>query len=823
MTKYRWVLRPLVVCILIWMVGLALGLQGSFSLGCGFGLFALGLSWCLWAWRRGWSGWSVGLLSMWLAAGLLWGGYDRQVRTTFSGPSLQRWLGTKLRAEGWVVGRVERRVHPKLGASCRVPFFLTRIFPPSLKHWQFVEAKVLLKVRHCRRLERGEGFRLRLQLREPRWYANPGNYNARQALFQRGIRWEAATQSQHMVLLGRKPRSVWALWERQRQQWISWVRSSVTHPSASALLQALLLGYKAGISSSMREDFAQTGTSHLLAISGLHLAIVCSLFWGMWWWLFSWIPFLALRGWHANIASVLTFPCALVYAGLSGGAVSTQRALIMVGLLLLGGLLRRPRELANTLAIAALLVLLHEPTALFALSFQLSFGAVSVLALGHLLWFRLPVRWEMQKPPSRLGRLRQTLLASAFASVVASFALLPLTLVYFPQVPVWAPLANLVAVPLGGYLVVGSGLLALGVGCLSYDLGSWLLSWSAWFAKGLLQWVHLVASWPGSGWTLPPLRPLEVLGYFVAFLCLLSLRWLGKRALVGLVCGMTLLMVGVLQPAAPSGVLQVQFLDVGQGDAALVRFPKGTTMLVDAGGAAYGHWDVGARVLLPTLRHLRVNRIDIAVLSHPHPDHFGGFAAVAEHLPIREFWHTGLASRHPSFRKLMSVLKRKSIPMRWFARSQKLFIDGVSVEILYPFPRPFEGERTYWVLHANDNSVVMKLTWGQRSILFTGDIETRAEQLLCERHEGLQADVLKVPHHGSRTSSTRLLLERVKPQHALFGVGRGNTFGFPHPSVLKRYQRRNIRMWRTDLHGMITVQTDGESLTFSSQLPSNPP
>ncbi|TNE44497.1 MAG: DNA internalization-related competence protein ComEC/Rec2 [Deltaproteobacteria bacterium] len=823
MTPYRWVLRPLVVCILTWMAGLALGLWGVGSLRFGLGLFVVGLSWCLLAWWRRWGGWSLGLLSMWLAAGLLWGGYDRELRATFSGPLLQRWLGKKLRAEGWVVGRVERRVHPRLGSSCRVPFFLTRMLPPFQTHWQFVEARVLLKVRHCRRLVRGEGFRLRLQLREPRWYANPGNYNAREALFQRGIRWEASTHSQHMVLLARKSPGVWALWEQQRQQWISWVRSLVSNPSASSLLQALLLGHKAGISSSMRKDFARTGTSHLLAISGLHLAIVCSLFWGLWWWLFSWIPFLALRGWHANIASVLTFPGALVYAGLSGGAVSTQRALVMVGLFLLGGLLRRPRELANTLAIAALFVLLLEPTALFALSFQLSFGAVSVLALGHVLWFRLPARLEKQEPPSRLRKVWKALLASAFASMVASFALLPLTLVYFPQVPIWAPLANLVAVPLGGYLVVGSGLLALGVGCLSSGLGSWLLSWSAWFAEWLLRWVHLVACWPGSGWTLPPLRPLEVVGYIIAFVSLLSLRWLGTRAFVGFVCGITLLGIGVLQPASPPGVLQVQFLDVGQGDAALVRFPKGTTMLVDAGGAAYGQWDVGARVLLPTLRHLRVSHIDIAVLSHPHPDHFGGFAAVAEHLPIREFWHTGLSSRHPSFRKLVGVLKKKAVPMRWFDRSLLVSIDGVSVEILYPFPRPFEGKRTYWVLHANDNSVVMKLTWGKRSILFTGDIETRAEQILCQRHRGLKADVLKVPHHGSRTSSTRLLLDRVKPQHALFGVGRGNTFGFPHTSVLKRYQERNIRMWRTDLHGMITVQTDGESLRFATQLPSSPP
>lgn len=884
-----WGIRPLVFCLLIWMLGNACGGLAILSFMWGFLGAGLGLLWFAVFWYRRWFGWSLGFCMAWFFLGVTWGGWDRTWREQLAGKKLSAYLNHKIWAEGWIQGGVER-VYPPLPQSppalssslgkkswnqnnatmhrairpalakrvghgceksvaenpsdslfptCQATLILTRIgsvvhpsrdtshiqnkawrfWPlPRDVRWRQVQAKVWLKVRDCRDLQRGSVLRLRMQLREPRFYGNPGAFDSKAYWFNRGIFWHVSVRSRDITWLGLRPQdSFWRRADQIRRRISQWLRDTIKHPDTSGLLQALLLGERGQISTTVRHDFAQTGTSHLLAISGLHMAIVCSLLWFVMRWIFSYRRRWLEMGWSFRLAAWATLPGAWWYAWLSGASVSTQRALIMIQFFLLSVALRQSREIGTTLFLSAFFILLLQPMSWSSLSFQLSFGAVVVLCWGNQ-WFHTqdpehsPDHFE---PPSFWKKVGTWLFLAAWTSALVTLATLPLTLQFFPQVPLWSPLVNLVAIPLGGYCVVGLGLFSVFVWFLSPPVAAWILSGAAWCAQGLLAWVHACTHLPGSQWTLPPLRLHEWLGYYLALAILL--RWVRFRRVSVLAC-LALFLIGASGMILPQitgrsvPTLTVQFLDVGQGDAALIRFPQGKIMLVDAGGAPFGDWDIGTNVLLPALRAMRIPRIDIAVLSHPHPDHFGGFQAVAEHLSIGEFWHTGLSSHHPKFQKLMKTLQQRKIPMRIFRRPQTLTIQGVSVEILHPFPGRYEGETYYWVLHANDNSLVMRLTLGKVRLLFTGDIETRAEEILTERWSNLKADVLKVPHHGSRTSSTKLLLDRVQPKHALFGMGRGNTFGFPHPSVLARYQKRNIRIWRTDQHGMIAIQTDGKSL-----------
>ncbi len=820
----RWGIRPLVVCLAIWMVGLLLDAFFCISLVVWFSVIGFGFILLVACYWYNQPGWSIGLLLVWLALGGAWYAMERYQLHQKMGASLASWTHRKIWVEGWVLGpvhRVQRRSQPTMQY---VVFRLIRGTRSLLSSgqksrrlpWHKLHGQIWLKLRGGQQLSRGDWLRVHLRLRRPRMYANPGGFDSYRYWSQRGIRWHASVRAQHVIRLGQ---SVQGYWLRQgdklRARIIAWIRTSLDSTDAAGLLCALLLGNKSGITNTMRQHFARTGTAHMLAISGLHLAIVCSLLWLGLRWLLALSSFLLVRGLHHTFASCLTLPGAAAYVWLSGAALSTQRALVMLFLFFLGGLLRRSRDSLTTLVVTAFLILLWQPMALFTLSFQLSFGAVIALIWGHRLWMGSGQDTSHTRQPM-LQRVGRWLMLSMGASAIATLATLPLTLQFFPQLPLWGPVVNLLAVPLGGYLVVGGGLLAVALWFVSPFLAGPVLWLSGYCAELLLLWVKWCAHWPGAQLSFFPLQLHEWVVYYL-LLGFVLFWWKQRHLAMSLLVSAVLVWTGtwLQRQIMHRPALEIHFLDVGQGDTALIRFPHGKVMLVDAGGAVFGRWDVGERVLLPALRALRISHIDYAVLTHPHPDHYGGFVAVVKHLSVGEFWHTGLRSRHPKFQRLMKLLQQRKIKQRLFSlQHRRLSVDGVKIEVLHPFPGPYEGKHYYWVLHANNNSLVLRLTWGRFRFLMTGDVEHRAEQILLQRWPDIQADVLKVPHHGSRTSSTAAFLDRVRPKHALFGVGRDNMFGFPHPSVLRRYRKRKIRMWRTDLHGRILLRTDGTNLTI---------
>jgi len=245
----------------------------------------------------------------------------------------------------------------------------------------------------------------------------------------------------------------------------------------------------------------------------------------------------------------------------------------------------------------------------------------------------------------------------------------------------------------------------------------------------------------------------------------------------------------------------VSFLPVGQGDAALVELPGGATMLVDT-GPAFGRGDAAARVIVPYLRARRITRLDRVVLTHPHADHTGGLATLAREIPIDRVWWTG---------------DRREAPTAVLAP-----LDGLEVEVVEPGSRWMVGAASVEVLGpvggpgapiVNDGSVVLAVRIGRRTILLSGDAEAEAERRLVETHgERLRADVLKAGHHGSRTSSTDPFLAAARPAHVVLSLGRGNLFGFPHAEALARIRNAGAEIWRTDLDGLVRVETDGEEL-----------
>jgi competence protein ComEC len=262
----------------------------------------------------------------------------------------------------------------------------------------------------------------------------------------------------------------------------------------------------------------------------------------------------------------------------------------------------------------------------------------------------------------------------------------------------------------------------------------------------------------------------------------------------------------------PDGTLRVTFLDVGQGDAALVRFPRGATLLIDAGGLTFSSsFDIGDRVVAPVLRHTGIRRLESVALSHGHPDHVGGLSAILREFRPRDVWDGIPVPPLGPLRALKSLADERGARWTTVQTGDRMSIDGVNVIVRHPPPADWERQQV-----RNDDSVVLELEWHEVSFVFTGDIGAEVEQAIAPRFAPMPLRVLKVPHHGSLTSSSRGFVSSLQPRIAVVSAGRGNIFGHPAPAVLGRYREIGADVFRTDRDGAVTIETDGHSLSVST-------
>jgi competence protein ComEC len=405
--------------------------------------------------------------------------------------------------------------------------------------------------------------------------------------------------------------------------------------------------------------------------------------------------------------------------------------------------------------------------------------------------------------------LLQLVLRPIATTLAAMTGCTPFLVMITPSISVLGILANLVAGPIGE-------LAALPV-CLAHAVLAWLPpveQGAAVLGSGSLLFVRAVArmtSDVGGMVTFPPPTPAHLATLAVTALSAGLAMGKARRA-AALVTGLAaLLLVEVFAMGASTatGKLRVRALDVGQGDSLLVDLPSGMTMLVDGGGFMGSPVDTGTRVVLPVLRAMRRDRVDIVVLSHPHPDHFGGLASTLPSIDVGEFWDTGQGEDHgagPVYKRMMADLRRRKVPIRRpDTLCGKHSVGGATIEVLSPCPGFVPDES------ANDNSFVLRIVYGRRAVLLVGDAEAEAERkLLDESPTALRADVLKLGHHGSRTSTTPAFLQAVSPSVALVCSGVRNRYGHPDPGVVKRLEARGITVARTDRGGDIVWETDGE-------------
>jgi competence protein ComEC len=609
----------------------------------------------------------------------------------------------------------------------------------------------------------GETWRLNVRLKPPHGFMNPGGFDYEAWLFQRGIHATGYVRDseQNQRLAGPDRADSGAI----RQRIAETIASALHASDYGGLVTALAVGDRAGISAGQWRVLINTGTNHLMAISGLHIGLAAAFGFGL---CRRLAPVRLMRYLPAqHFAMVGAVVIAALYAMLAGFAIPTQRALLMLLVVAGANLYRRTTRPMDVLFTALILVLARDPGAVMSAGFWFSFMAVAAIfytMTGELAQSRW-LRW-------------------GWLQIVIALALFPLSLFMFQQVSLVSPLANLFLVPYVSLLVVPLVLLGLVLAPVSVTAAELLFI----CAGGLFQLVWPLLQWlsemPGSLWigAQPGLMRTVLALAGVAILLAPRIRYWRPAGAV------LILPVLLSQPESPvEGAFELTALDVGQGLAVVVT-THSRTLVYDTGARFSERLDSGEAVLLPFLRHRGIDRIDRLVISHGDGDHIGGAAT--------------LMDAYPGTPVLGQGIDQLGAPSKQACRAgQRWEWDGVVFTVLHPDDGVYSA--------SNNRSCVLKIDAAGGSVLLAGDIEKKVEaRLVREVPDELEADVLIAPHHGSNTSSTTRFIEAVSPRSVIFAAGYRNRYHFPTRKVVERYLAQGARMHTTGLSGAIRVVVD---------------
>jgi competence protein ComEC len=635
-------------------------------------------------------------------------------------------------------------------------------------------------------------------LRRPARYLNLGVPDQERLLARRGISLVGSVKSAALVEVVSK--GSW--FDETASTARAAVRSAmarhvgVRSPQSAAVATAILIGDRGSLDPDVERRLQEAGTYHVIAISGGNIAILA----GLVLWLLRW---LRVRGGSAAGTAIAVL---IAYAFIAGGGPSVVRATLMAAIYLSLRMIDQRTAPAHAMALTAAALLMVSPLSIADVGFWLTFGATAAIVVGasratlpSTAWLRAPV-------------------ALVLASACAEAVLAPVGAMVFQRVTLAGLLLNLAAVPCMALVQVGAMITAAadGVGALPIaSAAGWITHLSV---RGLVESAALVDFAPWLIWRVPPPTLLVVVSYYACLIVWLfgglhheaPLRALRVVSSCSSWCLFVWIVVApqTLSRIAGDGRLHLTAMDVGQGDAFLVTFPNGRTLMVDAGGVSIrGDFDIGDRVLGPALRARGVARLDYLSFTHGDPDHIGGAASLAKDFSPLEIWDGVFVANHEPTMKLRAIAARKRAAWRPLQKGDRLNIAGVEIRIHHPPPPDWERQKV-----RNDDSLVIELRYGQVSTLLTGDIGREVEQALIPTLDLLPVVVLKSPHHGSGTSSSKEFVEAIKPKVVVISCGRANPYGHPVPYVLDRYRAVNAKIFRTDQEGQIEITTDGQSL-----------
>lgn len=620
-------------------------------------------------------------------------------------------------------------------------------------------------------LKVGQSWQLVVRLKRPHGLMNPGGFDYEGWLYQNRIRATGYVRdSDDNKLLGAPTgRYVIAVF---RERLAAAIRQQLPDSAFAGVITALAIGDVREISARQWEVFRRTGTTHLIAISGMHITLIASL-----------LFYLIKAGWSRSVFLVTRIPAptaagmgaliaALAYALLAGFSIPTQRAWLMITVAMIALMFKRQRAISHVLAIALIAVLLLDPFAVMDVGFWLSFGAVAIIFFGTAGRLR-PSGWWW-----KWGKIH----------VLITIGLTPLLLLFFQQLSWVSPLANFIAVPWVTFLVIPPALIGT-VLVLPFPLLAQPLFEAGNFSMATLwRLLELLAqpAWVTGNQAVPSLAAFIAAAIGVALLLAprgIPIRWLGVFWFLPLL---------MMRPSAPAaGAYQFTLLDVGQGLAAVLRTQE-HVLIFDTGPRFSADFDTGQAVIVPYLIAQGIKKIDVLIVSHGDNDHKGGVESLLELYPVEKI----LSSVPEQINHATATSCVAGQRWRW---------NEVDFEILHP---PVAAAAT-----ENNLSCVLRVSNGAGSVLLTGDIEKQAEaELLASSAAKLKTDILVVPHHGSKTSSSDDFVVAAAPSYALFPVGYRNRFNFPRSEIVEKYRMAGSQLFDSARHGAITFSIDQEGV-----------
>jgi len=566
-------------------------------------------------------------------------------------------------------------------------------------------------------------------------------------------------------------------------------------PLSAAIATAVLIGDRGGLPDETRELLQAAGTYHVIAISGGNIAILAAVVTGLF----------ALCGIRGRGAAVPAIVLLTLYALVVTSGPSVWRATLMALLYFGARAIDHRVPVWHASAVAAALMVVIEPLDVRDPGFVLTFGATAALIEGARHGVALTPRHPALS----------WVVASVFSSLAVEAALLPVSAQMFSRVTGAGLLLNLLAVPMTAAIQIAALVTVI------FDRVAWVAGPAGWIAhlatSALVGSARLVTVLPWLSARVPAPGPFVIVSYYATLgLALVAPRSrivaLPALVIVAIVIGLGIDVPALANRAKERATLRLTMFDVGQGEAMLLETPSGERMLIDAGGAPFGGGvDIGQRVLAPALWSRGVRSLSRVLVTHGDPDHIGGAPAIVDDFHPASVWEGIRVPVHPPSLALADQIARHGIAMTALRAGQDVSTGDVRIRVLHPPAPDWERRRV-----RNDDSVVLEVLYGDVAMLLTGDIGAEIERDVIPLLTPARVRILKVAHHGSRTSTSQQLLDAWRPTLALISCGRGNRFGHPAPDVTQRLTAIGATVLRTDRDGQIIVQTDGREVTTTT-------
>ncbi len=660
------------------------------------------------------------------------------------------------------------------------------------------------------KLRYGDIIRFEAKLKKPRSFWNPGTFDYEAYLARKGVYALASIGEKNQIeIIGNTGNMFFIRLFEMRDRIKKAVTNSLTGQPAAILL-AMIIGNTTGLTDEIRDTFMASGTTHILSISGSHLGLIVVFIFFFTRFIIGLFPEklllrITMYTTPTKIAAAITIVPVIFYALISGAQTATIRSLIMILVYIIAVLVDRGNEILNSLAFSCLIILLVDPLSIHDISFQLTMISVLFIALAIELKKQKTKKDEPDIVKARTDfthSIREKVFLYLFITIAVSLGTAPIIAFYFRQVAWVGLFANSIVVPFAGLVIVPLGLLSsiisiftgtLFLSGLNEFLLNLFYSSTRLFAQIPYAEIHIAS--PGTFYL--------SLFYILAFL-LYRQRQMNHKA-IALIGLMLFSLIARPLIAQIDRGFKITFLDVGQGDSTVIEFPDKKVMIIDGGGIFSETFDIGRAALAPFLWDKGIYTINYMVLTHPQLDHVGGFPYLLEKMRIKEVWENGDEGGSIAYKRFAELIKKKGILQKAELSEMKADIRDVKVSVV----DSLTGNTI------NDRSIVLKISNGDYSLLFAADIEKAAQGALL-KYDGIKNNVIKVPHHGAKSSFNEDFIKAVNPQIAVISVGYQNKYKHPAPEHVAAYEQNGARIYRTDRDGAIILKINERGINIKT-------